>query len=90
MQAENTTHIYIDLYGMLRGSTGKRRHDLSVASVLQEAVKDVKGYLDTIDISSSYILYINDTFVPSLLKQHPESVISEGDVFKVIPIVSGG
>ena len=90
MQSQNTTHISIELYGMFRGITGKKRCELSVSPVLQEAVKDVKKYLKTIKISSSYILYINDTFLPSALEQHPDSVISEGDVFKVIPIVAGG
>jgi hypothetical protein len=90
MQSEHTTRVYIDLYGMLRGSTGKKRHEIWVASALQDAVTDVKKYLNTITISSTYILYINDTFVHSALKQHPNAVISEGDVFKVIPIVAGG
>jgi len=42
------------------------------------------------NISSTYILYLNDTFVKSALERNPNCPISEGDVFKVIPIVSGG
>jgi hypothetical protein len=90
MPSKNTTHVYIDLYGMFRWMTGKKRCELSVTPVLQEAVKEVKEYLATINVSSSYILYINNTFVPSALKQNPDAVISEDDVFKVIPIVAGG
>ncbi len=65
MQSEHTTNVYIDLYGMLKGSTGKKRRALAVSSVLQDAVKDVTAYLDTMNISSAYLLYLNDTFVNS-------------------------
>jgi len=90
MQSEHKANVYIDLYGMLKGSTGKKRRALSVSSVLKEAIKDVTEYLDTMNISSTYILYLNDTFVKSALERNPNCPISEGDVFKVIPIVSGG
>ena len=88
--SEKRPNVYIDLYGMLKGSSGKKRHVLGVSPVLKEAVKEVIGYLDSLDISSAYILYVNDTFVKSALEQTPEGPISEGDIFKVIPIVSGG
>lgn len=90
MQSENTRTVYIDLYGMLKGSSGKKRHVLAVSPVLKEAVGDVTEYLDSLNISSSYILYVNDTFAKSALERNPEGPILEGDVFKVIPIVSGG
>ena len=90
MQSQNTTNVYIDLYGMLKGTTGKKRCVLAVSSVLKEAVNDVTGYLDSLNIASTYILYINNTFVKSALEQNADCQISEGDVFKVIPIVSGG
>ena len=90
MQSEKKANVYIDLYGMMKGSSGKKRREISVASVLQDAVIDVKEYLATISASSSYILYFNDTFVKSVLEQNPGAVVSEGDVFKVIPIVAGG
>ena len=90
MQSQNTTNVYIDLYGMLKGTTGKKRRVLSVSSLLKEALNDVTGYLDSLNISSSYILYVNNTFVKSALERNPDRRVSEGDVFKVIPIVSGG
>ncbi|MCP4403484.1 MAG: MoaD/ThiS family protein [bacterium] len=90
MQSENNTNVYIDLYGMLKGSSGKKRHVLAVSSVLKDAVKDVREYLGSLNIPSSYILYVNDTFVKSALERHSDYLMSEGDVFKVIPIVSGG
>jgi hypothetical protein len=90
MQSENIKNVYIDLYGMLKGTTAKKRRVLAVSCVLKDAVNDVTDYLDSLNISSAYILYLNNTFVKSALKQNPNWPISEGDVFKVIPIVSGG
>jgi hypothetical protein len=90
MQSQNTTNLYIELYGMLKGTTGKKRRVLAVFSVLKDTVNDLTGYLDSLNISSTYILYINETFVKSALEQHPDCQVAEGDVFKVIPIVSRG
>jgi hypothetical protein len=69
---------------------GKKKIPLVVSSDLGEALEDIKDYMRRADNGEPYMVLLNGTAVQTILNKGRNPQVREGDLFAVLPIVSGG
>ena len=87
---EKRIDVHISIFGASRSLSLGKEHELKVSPDLAGAVDQVKIFLEEEGYTNLYILYLNDVFVKTLLRQDKTHKVAAGDVFKVIPMVAGG
>ena len=82
-----TVTVSIELTGFKSGGS---RISLEVEAVINIAVLQVKKKLVENGLTSPYQLYWNSRFIGGDRSSGWTDAVADGDVFKVIPVVSGG
>lgn len=86
----NDVEVRLAIFGWSgSGPKGKRR-SIVVPDNLPDAVSRIHTWLIDRGFSNPYMLYFNDSFVPSLMRREGTVTIRDGDEFRIIPIVAGG
>ena len=82
--------VTIELVGLLSGQSRKNTFQTRVSSALENAVDDVKSFIDSKNTKMNYTLYYNGKFITRSLASEMDLKVKNGDMFKVIPIMGGG
>ncbi len=83
--------VGIEFYGQFSRIAGKKLDRAEVTPVLKDSVKDITSYLDeTYAIRQGFVIMLNESSIIGALKKDENRRLSEDDVFKIIPAVSGG
>jgi hypothetical protein len=81
--------VYIELCGLSGYFSGEIRISIRVSRNLASAVQEIRDLLQEKQIETPYIMYMNNSFVRKIPLDEGRTV-SKGDVFKIMPIFSGG
>lgn len=83
--------VGIEYYGHFNKLAGKKFEKVKIAPRLKDGINDISRYLEeNYSINQGFILMINNNSIIRLLKRNENVILLEKDVFKVIPILSGG
>ncbi|HEB30096.1 hypothetical protein LCGC14_3145000 [marine sediment metagenome] len=81
--------VYIELCGLSGYFSGETRISIRVSRNLASAVQEIRDLLQEKQIKTPYIMYVNDIFVQKISLDEG-CTVSKGDVFKIMPVFSGG
>ena len=82
--------VYIDFVGLrIDGESGGRRA-LAVDPNIADALNTVKGYVEEKTRRNNYMVYHNGRFISRPEVKGSNKTVEDGDVFKIIPVMSGG
>ena len=88
---DDTIEVSIEFYGHFNKITGKKQEKVKISSGLKEGIDDICKYLkETYFITQGFMLMINNNNIIGLLRRSDSITLSKEDVFKIIPIFSGG
>lgn len=83
--------VYLEFYGYYSKIAGKKQEKIYISSELKRGIQDVREYIkDSYSIHDGFMMMKNNINIISLLRSNEPVAIIEGDMFKIIPIFSGG
>jgi len=83
--------LTIEFYGHFIDRVKSPSITVEVSSVLPKGLEEIKAYLFTVyHIESGYMIRINQESMSQRLKKHEDPSLTERDVVKIIPVISGG
>ncbi|KJS50563.1 hypothetical protein [Desulfosporosinus sp. BICA1-9] len=83
--------IRMEFYGQFVGIIGKKDMCFEVEPELEKAVGTIGRCLEMdYNIKIPYVLLLNDRLVSLIIKGGENQSINSGDVFKFVPVLSGG
>jgi len=83
--------LTVEFYGYFIDRVKSPAVKVAVSSDLQKGVEEVKTFLfNAYQIESGYMIRINQESMSQRLKRNAEPLLTETDVIKIIPVMSGG
>jgi len=83
--------VTLEYHGRFRQMAGADREVVPVPPTLAEAVSAVGGYVqERYGITPPYIMMINNRHVVGAMKHEGARPLKESDVFRLLPVISGG
>ena len=81
----------IEYHGHYQKIVGKTKETICVSPILELAIHDLRIFLnDTYSLNQGFMVLINNDNIIKLLKIDAKMYMTDKDVFKIIPITSGG
>lgn len=83
--------LTIEFYGHFVDRVKGTAVMVDVSSALPKGMEEIKSFLiETYNIESGYMIRINHESMAQRLRKNGNTSLSEKDVIKIIPVISGG
>lgn len=83
--------LTIEFYGHFIDRVKSPAITVEVSSVLPKGLEEIKSYLFTAyQMESGYMIRINQESMSQRLKKYEDPSLTEKDIVKIIPVISGG
>lgn len=83
--------VTVEYFGRYMNTTGRKTELLQVPPTLSNAYEKIQEYLsEKYGIVPPYIIMANNMSIIGALKKDKDMRLTENDVFKLVPFISGG
>jgi molybdopterin converting factor small subunit len=91
LPVDEVVSVTLEFHGRFRQMAGADRESVPVPPALAEAVSAVGSYVrERYGITPPYIMMVNNRHVVGAMKQEGARPLTESDVFRLLPVISGG